>query len=175
MENELSMLPTRRQMTLAAVGLGASLLTGCGTDLFSSAHDDLPFEPVQEQAGPAPDDFVVPQGASIALTAKDYRLDAAKYLYARNEQRIYKGKLPPFLYAVGVLDVTLDRSGNVISTRWARAPAHAPEVMAEIIRTVKEASPLPAPARLGPVIYRDVWLWHKSGKFQLDTLSEGQV
>jgi hypothetical protein len=24
------------------------------------------------------------------------------------------------------------------------------------------------------VTYTDVWLWHKSGKFQLDTLTEGQ-
>jgi len=24
------------------------------------------------------------------------------------------------------------------------------------------------------VTYTDVWLWHKSGQFQLDTLTEGQ-
>jgi hypothetical protein len=24
------------------------------------------------------------------------------------------------------------------------------------------------------VVYTDTWLWHKSGKFQLDTLTEGQ-
>jgi len=24
------------------------------------------------------------------------------------------------------------------------------------------------------VVYSDVWLWHKSGHFQLDTLTEGQ-
>ena len=29
-------------------------------------------------------------------------------------------------------------------------------------------------ARLGKVVYTDTWLWHKSGKFQLDTLTEGQ-
>jgi protein TonB len=27
---------------------------------------------------------------------------------------------------------------------------------------------------LSQVTYTDVWLWHKSGKFQLDTLTEGQ-
>ena len=30
-------------------------------------------------------------------------------------------------------------------------------------------------ARTGQVTYTDVWLWHKSGKFQLDTLTEGQM
>jgi hypothetical protein len=25
------------------------------------------------------------------------------------------------------------------------------------------------------VVYTDTWLWHKSGRFQLDTLTEGQL
>jgi len=57
---------------------------------------------------------------------------------------------------------------------WMRAPSHAPEVMAEIERTIRQASPFPAPARLGRVVYTDTWLWDKSGQFQLDTLTEGQ-
>jgi hypothetical protein len=27
---------------------------------------------------------------------------------------------------------------------------------------------------IGGLIYTDTWLWHKSGKWQLDTLTEGQ-
>ena len=46
--------------------------------------------------------------------------------------------------------------------------------MTDIERTVRQASPFPAPTRLGKVVYTDTWLWHKSGKFQLDTLTEGQ-
>jgi protein TonB len=47
-------------------------------------------------------------------------------------------------------------------------------VIAEIERTIKAASPFPAPVRMGKVVYTDTWLCHKSGKFQLDTLTEGQ-
>lgn len=111
---------------------------------------------------------------SNAATARDYRKDAASHLYARNAQRIYKGRMPPLLYAVGVLDVEVDGRGQVVNTHWKRAPSHAPEVIAEIERTVKEAAPYPVPARIGRVVYTDVWLWHKSGNFQLDTLTEGQ-
>jgi hypothetical protein len=46
--------------------------------------------------------------------------------------------------------------------------------MAEIISLIEDASPFPAPDRMGRVIYTDTWLWHSSGKFQLDTLTEGQ-
>jgi hypothetical protein len=78
------------------------------------------------------------------------------------------------LKAVGVLNVELDRQGQVTRLDWMRAPQHAPEVMREIERTVRAAAPFPAPARLGKVVYTDTWLWHASGKFQLDTLTEGQ-
>ncbi len=78
------------------------------------------------------------------------------------------------LYAVGVLNVDIDRAGQVQSVQWMRAPRHAPEVMAEIEKMVRAAAPCPTPVHLGRVTYTDDWLWHKSGRFQLDTLTEGQ-
>jgi hypothetical protein len=125
----------------------------------------------------APPVVAAPSGPkkSAAKTAREYRLDAAGHLYALNSKRIFQGKLPPLLYAIGVLEVDVDARGNVISTHWMRAPSHAPEVVAEIERTVRQAAPYPVPARLGRVTYTDTWLWHKSGKFQLDTLTEGQL
>ena len=78
------------------------------------------------------------------------------------------------LYAIGVLQVEVDGRGQVRHLNWMRAPRHAPEVIAEIERTVRAAAPFPAPARMGKVVYTDTWLWHKSGQFQLDTLTEGQ-
>lgn len=116
-----------------------------------------------------------PAAPSGAVNPRAYRLDAASHLYSRNANRIYKGKLPPLLYAIGVLDVEVDRNGRVTALNWQRAPKHAPEVIAEIERTVRQAAPYPAPTRMGRVTYTDVWLWHESGKFQLDTLTEGQL
>lgn len=112
--------------------------------------------------------------SSSAPSPKAYRQDGASHLYGLNAERIYKGRLPPQLYAVGVLNIEIDRSGRVTKLDWLRAPRHAPEVMAEIEQFVRSASPFPAPTRLGKVVYTDTWLWHQSGKFQLDTLTEGQ-
>ena len=111
---------------------------------------------------------------SNARTAKDYRHDGAKHLYGLNANRIYKGQLPPLMHAVGVLQVDLDGRGNVRNINWMRAPSHVPDVMREIERTVRAAAPFPAPVQLGGVTYTDVWLWDRSGNFQLDTLTEGQ-
>ncbi len=112
--------------------------------------------------------------SSSASNPKAYRQDGASHLYGLNAERIYKGRLPPLLYAIGVLNIEIDRVGRVTKLDWLRAPRHAPEVMAQIEQFVRSASPFPAPARLGKVVYTDTWLWHKSGKFQLDTLTEGQ-
>lgn len=112
---------------------------------------------------------------SAAATPLSYRQDAATHLYGLNHERIFKGKLPPHLYAIGVLQVDIDRSGKVTRLNWMRAPRHAPEVVTEIERTVRAAAPFPAPARMGKVTYTDTWLWDKSGNFQLDTLTEGQL
>jgi periplasmic protein TonB len=117
---------------------------------------------------------VSPAHKSAAQTPKAYRSDAATHLYGLNKERIYKGRMPPLLYAIGVLQVEVDSRGNVRDLSWMRAPKHAPEVIAEIERTVRAAAPFPAPVRMGKVVYTDTWLWHKSGRFQLDTLTEGQ-
>ena len=113
--------------------------------------------------------------ASSAATPRAYRQDAASHIYGLNAARIYKGKLPPLLHAIGVLEVDIDRAGRVTSLRWMRAPRHAPDVVAEIERTVRAAAPFPVPTRMARVTYTDTWLWDKSGNFQLDTLTEGQL
>ncbi len=138
-----------------------------------SAAPPVPVAPsIAEIPTPPP---LPPQNISGAGSVQDYRPDAAQHLYKNNGDRIYIGKLPPLLYAVGVLETDIDAQGYVTAVRWMRAPTHAPEVMVEIERTVRQASPFPVPGRLGKVTYTDTWLWHKSGHFQLHTLSEGQL
>lgn len=153
----------------------ATLMAGCATP----PPPPAPPAPVAKPVAPPPPAAVVEpefKGAiSAAATARAYRRDAAAHIYSKNGERVFKGKMPPLLYAVGVLEVEVDRKGNVTDVRWMRSPSQAPEVMAEIVRTVKAASPFPAPTKLGNVTYVDTWLWHKSGRFQLDTLTEGQL
>lgn len=112
---------------------------------------------------------------SHAVSAIAYRQDAARHIYALNAGRIYSGKLPPLLYAIGTLQVQIDTQGQVSALHWLRAPTHAPDAIAGIEQAVLAAAPYPVSARLGAVTWTDTWLWDKSGRFQLDTLSEGQL
>lgn len=150
----------------------AALLAAC-----KSSPKPEPAAPVSEPSSPVIGPIPSSQGSartSPATTPRAYRSDGATHLYGLNAERIFKGRMPPLLYAIGVLNVEIDRVGRVTKLDWMRAPNHAPEVVKEIERTVRSAAPFPAPARMGKVVYTDTWLWHKSGKFQLDTLTEGQ-
>jgi periplasmic protein TonB len=134
--------------------------------------------PAPVAKAPAPAAGPVPSAnrrISQATSEKAYRQDGARAIYAAYPESIYKGKLPPLLYAVAVVETELDANGNVRDVRMVRAPSHAPEVTAKIRELIRRASPLPAPARLGATRYTDVWLFDKSGLFQLDTLTEGQL
>lgn len=171
----------RHPLRWAMAGLStaiATLLAGCGTNPTPSAGPSVaPSNTPAASSKPiAPaSTLAAPPKISTATTPRDYRRDAARHLYERNASRIYQGKLQPNLYAIGVLEVHVDRQGMVTGLHWMRAPKHAPEVVAEIERTVYAAAPFPPPSRLGRVTYTDTWLWDKSGQFQLDTLTEGQL
>ena len=168
----------RRLMVLAGITAGtAAWITGCQTAP-PAAPPSPPHAPSPVSNAPAPAPAPTPittMRTSSAATPKAYREDAATHLYGLNRERIWKGKLPPLLYAIGVLEVEVNNTGQVTGTHWLRAPRHAPEVMAEIERTVRTAAPFPAPVKMGKVTYTETWLWHKSGQFQLDTLTEGQL
>lgn len=150
-----------------------ALLAGCASPPPPAASIPAPA-PVIVLPAPPPRPELPMGPPSLALSALDYRLDAAYHLYGKNNTRIYQGVMPHFLYAIGVLEVQVDPRGNLLALNWMRAPDHAPEVIAEIERTVRQAAPFPAPVQLGSTSYIETWLWDISGNFQLHTLSEGQ-
>lgn len=115
------------------------------------------------------------QRVSMANSVREYRLDAARHLYDAYSTRVLRGRLPPLIHAVLVLDMTVDATGMTKEVRVVRGPSHAPDVTAAVIEMISRASPLPVPSKLGnEVRYTEIWLVHKDGRFQLDALTEGQ-
>lgn len=163
-----------RRFALAGALFATLWLAGCGSSPTAPITHTVPGQLSGATPEPGPATRGVPR-PSTAANPRDYRKDAARHIYDANKERIYDGKLPALLYAVGTLQVNLDARGKVLSMHWMRAPQHAPEVIAEIERTVLQASPFPAATQLGRVTWTDTWLWDKNGHFQLDTLTEGQL
>jgi hypothetical protein len=128
------------------------------------AHAQFKSAPAVQKAANAP---------SSADSPTAYKKDAARHLYAAYAKQIHKGKMPPLLYGVAIIETEIDAHGFVQDVRVVRQPAAA-EVTPWAVEMIKKASPFPAPARMGSVRYTDIWLVDKSGRFQLDTLTEGQ-
>ena len=106
---------------------------------------------------------------------QEFRIDAARHLYSCFPMRVYRGKLPPLLYGVMMVETELDATGNVVNVSVVRKPA-ADEVAPWVIAMIKRASPFPAPAKMagGTVKYTETYFVDKSGLFQAFSLTEGQ-
>jgi protein TonB len=112
---------------------------------------------------------------SNAGDVKAYRLDVARHIYASYSPRIFKGRLPPLLHGIVVVETTVDQSGHPLDVKLVRGPKHAPDVSAAVIEMIRLAGPLPTPSRFsGGLRFTEIWLVHRDGRFQLDALTEGQ-
>jgi len=115
------------------------------------------------------------QRTSEADIAKEYKIDAARHIYASYPTRIHKGKLPPLVYAIMLTDIEVDPEGAVVNVVVTREPAAAKEVTPWVVALIRRASPYPKPAKFkGNVVFKEIWLVDRSGNFQVDTLTEGQ-
>jgi outer membrane biosynthesis protein TonB len=106
---------------------------------------------------------------------QEFRIDAARHLYACYPMRVYRGRLPPLLYGVMMVETELDAGGNVVDVSVVRKPA-ADEVAPWVLALIRRASPFPAPARMagGTVRFTETYFVDKSGLFQVFSLTEGQ-
>lgn len=149
----------------AALLWAAGLLAGavaCG-----AAHAQFSMVPSPLTAGP-------PRESQAGLE-REYRIDAARHIYAAYPMRVYRGKVPPLIYSVMVVETEIDASGTVLDVKVVRKPA-ADEVAPWVLAMIRRAAPFPAPAKMSgaTVKYFEIWLVDKSGLFQVDTLTEGQ-
>ena len=129
--------------------------------------------PSQAQFAMVPSPLAATPQASEAESELNYKRDAAKHLYLTYPMRIYKGRMPPLLYGVAIVETDVDADGAVVDVRLRRPPGAA-EVGPWILQMIRKAGPFPPPAKLGKITYVDIWLVHRGGNFQLDTLTEGQ-
>jgi len=118
------------------------------------------------------------QGATRASPAEietEYGIDAARHIYATYPMRVYRGKLPPLLYGIIMLETEIDATGQVVNVSVVRKPA-ADEVAPWVLAMVRRAAPYPAPAAMpgATVRFTETWFVDRSGLFQLFSLTEGQ-
>jgi len=141
-----------------------------GTTLLLAAQSAM----AQFSMVPAPLVQGIPR-ASPAEIETEYRIDAARHVYTAYPMRVYRGRLPPLLYGIMMVETELDATGQVLNVHVVRKPA-ADEVAPWVMAMVRRAAPYPAPAAMpgNTVRFTETWFVDKSGLFQLFSLTEGQ-
>jgi periplasmic protein TonB len=151
------------------VGAAGPLLVAAALALLldGAAHAQFTMVPSPLTGGPPRE--------SIAEIEREYRIDAGRHLYASYPMRVYRGKVPPLIYSVMVVETEIDAAGAVLSISVVRKPA-ADEVAPWVLAMIRRAAPYPPPLRFPGrnVKFIETWLVDKSGLFQIDTLTEGQ-
>jgi hypothetical protein len=147
------------------VGLCAALLA---VGLLSAQAAHAQFSMV-----PAP--LCAPPRDSMNEVEQEYRIDAARHIYACYPMRIYRGKLQPLLYGIMMVETEIDATGKVLDISVIRKPA-ADEVAPWVLAMIRRASPFPAPVKMAgaTVRFTETYFVDKSGLFQAFSLTEGQ-
>jgi protein TonB len=106
-----------------------------------------------------------------------YKRELAQRILASNAAQTFEGKPPDILYAVVVLQFTVDRAGKVTALKTLRSRHPPQERLA--LASVRAAAPFPAPPaallRRGTLEVAETWLFREDGKFQIRSLAEAQA
>jgi periplasmic protein TonB len=172
--------------TAAAAAAVVVLVAACGSP------PPPPAPPVPETAPiVAPPPEVIPPAPSASppaavpgprLAARDPALEqwkrrAAERIHGANSKQLFEGRPHHLLQGVIVVDVTVDKSGQVTRSKIVRSPGITR--LDNVVRaSLKAASPLPAPpaalAARGSVTYSETWLFTDDGRWRLRTLAMPQ-
>jgi TonB family protein len=121
-------------------------------------------------------------GSGPRLAARDPALEqwkrlAAERIHAANSRELFEGRPHHLLQGVIVVDVTVDKGGNVTRARIVRSPG-IPKLNNMVQASLKTASPLPAPppalVKTGAMTYSETWLFTNDTKWRVRTLTVPQ-
>jgi protein TonB len=123
------------------------------------------FHPTQPAAPTAP----------VPASLTDYKVQVARHVTDRNPERAYTGTLPPMLPAVVVLEITVDRDGQLVDVAVQRSRnTEASEIA---LASMRRSAPLPPPPQSGPgkLTFSETFLFADSKRFQLRSLAAPQA
>jgi periplasmic protein TonB len=179
------MLKKRTWLLHATLASVIVFVAGCGSTPPSSA----PGAPAAAVSGPAaaPSAPAVeapswwpgsgPRLASRDPALEQWKRQAAERIHAANAKQLFEGRPHHLLQGVIVVDVTVDKNGQVTRSRIVRSPGIS-KLNNMVQASLKTASPLPAPppalVKTGAMTYSETWLFTNDSKWRVRTLTVPQ-
>jgi protein TonB len=107
----------------------------------------------------------------------DYKTQVARHVAEHNPDRVYAGTLPAMLPAIVVLEITVDRDGQLADVAVQRS--RNPDASQIALASVRRSSPFPAPQQLardtGTLTFSETFLFADSERYQLRSLAAPQA
>ena len=144
----------------------------------SPADQPVPAAPPAEVTASRPA-LVTP---TVRLAPRDPALDqwkraAAERIHTINRAQTFEGRPHHLLKAVIVVEVAVDRSGQLMRSKVLRSPG-IKSLDQVALASLKAASPFPPPPSAlvakGPLVFSETWLFQNDGRFQVRTLALAQ-
>ena len=173
-----------KRQTLLFTSAAALVVLVAGCESFPLSRSGPPA-PVVTAPGPvaiAPPSAPAPSGSGPRIAARDpaleqWKLQAAERIHAANSKQLFEGRPHHLLQGVIVVDVTVDRNGQVTRSKIVRSPGIA-KLDNTVLASLKVASPLPAPppalVKTGHITYSETWLFTNDSRWRLRTLTMPQ-
>ena len=167
-------------MTRLFIVVAALALAGC--EVLQPKPETVPLrsQPAPPPpAAPAPAAPVADPGPDRpGLILRDYQKEIASAIVAGNVEHTFKGKLPPLLRSVVVLQVSIDKEGMLPRVTMLRSNGFV-ELEKSAIAAVYRAAPYPIPGRSllaghSSIVFTESFLFRNDGRFQVRTVAEQQ-
>lgn len=129
-----------------------------------------PPAPAAPVAAPGPD--------RPGLTLQEYQKEFATSIVRANSNETFRGKLPPLLRSVVVLQVSIDNQGMPARVTMFRSNGFV-ELEKSAIAAVYRGAPYPIPGRSllaghSSITFTESFLFGNDGRFQVRTVAEEQ-
>ena len=152
--------------------LVAAGLSGCSTVQTVASGVTASIGSVVERiAHPATPSRPAPAGLD------SYKAEVAQHVVQHNPEHNFNGQLPPLLPAIVVLEITVDRDGQLarVAVQRSRNPAASEVALA----SMRRSTPLPKPQQLaqstGQLTFSETFLFADSERYQLRSLAGPQA
>ena len=146
--------------SIAGLGGCSGVRTATHAVTSSVEHIFRPAAPAAPATAPAP------------AGLDDYKTQVAHHVADHNPERTYTGILPPMLPAIVVLEITVDRDGQLADVAVQRS--RDPDASAIALASVRRSAPLPPPPT-GRLTFSETFLFADSERYQLRSLAGPQA
>jgi len=107
----------------------------------------------------------------------DYKVQVARHVVEHNPGHTYTGTLPPLLPAIVVLEITVDRDGQLADVTVQRS--RDPDASQVALAAMRSSTPLPRPHQLaqstGKLTFSETFLFADRERYQLRSLAGPQA